>query len=432
MMWVRQPDHVASGAEHRSSRMGRVRVVALALLVGAVGLVTHLTVGPTTPSSAASSLPHDPLVVTPVPPAPQPVWTTVSSGDTIESVTRRLAADDWYQWRDALVGALDPRALGLGTDFEGRCSPSGRLEHLQVRLDQRRELVLDRVGDQIHLVEHVRPLSSQLIRVTGRISSSLFGAIQAAGEHPELAVRFADIFQWDIDFFRDLRVDDAFVALVDKQTIDDQFYTYGQIYAARFVNRGRSLTAILYRGPDGTPGYYDLDGAPLRKQFLRSPLKFSRITSRFNLNRFHPILKRRRPHYGVDYGAPVGTPVHATAAGTVDFVGRNGGAGNMVRLRHPNGYQTNYLHLSRYGAGVRRGARVSQGQVVGYVGSTGLSTGPHLDYRIRHNGSWINPLSLSSPPAEPLPEKTRRRFLAHSLGVLELLEGREPPAGMQS
>jgi len=150
------------------------------------------------------------------------------------------------------------------------------------------------------------------------------------------------------------------------------------------------------------------------------------------MNRFHPVLKKRMPHYGVDYGAPVGTPVHVTADGVVTLAGRNGGAGNMVRVRHPNGYETNYLHLSRFGRGIRKGVRVTQGQVIGYVGSTGYSTGPHLDYRVRHNGRWVNPLSISSPPVEPLREDRRQRFLWHALSILELLEGREAPAGAKS
>jgi murein DD-endopeptidase MepM/ murein hydrolase activator NlpD len=150
------------------------------------------------------------------------------------------------------------------------------------------------------------------------------------------------------------------------------------------------------------------------------------------MSRFHPVLKRRMPHYGVDYGAPVGTPVHATADGTVSFVGTQSGAGRMVRVRHPNGYETHYLHLSRYGGGIRSGVRVTQGQVLGYVGSTGLSTGPHLDYRVKQNGRWVNPLTITSPPAEPLSVDRLQRFLAHSLAVLELLEGREPPIGARS
>jgi len=232
-----------------------------------------------------------------------------------------------------------------------------------------------------------------------------------------------------VDFIRDLRRGDRFVVVVDEQRIEGEFYRYGTIFAARFTNKDKAMNAVVYPDRDGRLGYYDLDGVPLRKMFLRSPLKFSRVTSRFSNSRFHPVLKRSMPHYGVDYGAPVGTPVHATADGVVTLAGRNGGGGNTVRLRHPNGYETNYLHLSSYGRSVRKGVRVSQGQVIGYVGSTGLSTGPHLDYRVRHNGRWINPLTISSPPVKPLEADRLQRFLGHALAVLDLIEGGEAPAG---
>jgi murein DD-endopeptidase MepM/ murein hydrolase activator NlpD len=242
----------------------------------------------------------------------------------------------------------------------------------------------------------------------------------------------AQIYQWDIDFLRDLRQGDRFVVLVDQQMIEEEFYGWGTIFAARFVNRERVLDAVIYPDEEGRLGYYDLEGHPLRKQFLRSPLKFSRITSRFSMSRFHPVLKRRMPHYGVDYGAPVGTPVLCTADGTVTLAGQNGGGGRMVRVRHANGFETNYLHLSRYGNGVRRGKRVAQGQVIGYVGSSGLSTGPHLDYRVKQNGRWINPLSISSPPVKPLQESRLHRYLSHALAVLSLIEGEPPPIGARS
>jgi len=370
-----------------------------------------------------------PLTVKAVPPFRQPVRTEVSPGDTIESVARRLAGRDWVVWRDALAARIDPHGLLPGLVFEGSEDGSGRLETLRVQLDRRTGLRFRRDGAAVRSERLEKPVESRIVRIEGAIVSSLFGAVAAAGERPELAVRLAEIFQWDIDFFRDLRKGDRFQLLVERQTVDGSFFRYGPIFAARFVNGGRELDAILYRGPDGRPGYYDLEGRPLRKQFLKAPLRFSRITSRFSLNRFHPVLHRRMPHYGVDYGAPVGTPVHATADGVVTWVGRKGGAGKMVTIRHPNAYETNYLHLSRYAAGIRRGVRVRQGQVIGYVGQTGYATGPHLDYRIRHNGRWINPLRLASPPARPLEPGQRARFLQHALAVTLVLEGQEPPRG---
>jgi len=160
------------------------------------------------------------------------------------------------------------------------------------------------------------------------------------------------------------------------------------------------------------PGYYDGDGRPLRKLFLRSPLRYSRVTSRFSQRRFHPVLKRYRPHYGVDYGAPTGTPVRVTGSGTVAFAGWDRGGGRTVKVRHPNGFMTAYLHLSRFAAGIRSGRRVNQGDTIGYVGSTGLATGPHLDYRVQRNGRWLNPLAMEVEPAPPISEEQMPGFIA--------------------
>jgi len=358
-----------------------------------------------------------------------PVVATVASGDTLETVSRRIAGRDWVAWRDALASEIDPRRLRPGTVFEGLRSPRGTLEELRVVLDMRSELIFEREPGAIGCRRVEREIISEVVRLEGVVESSLFGAVEAAGGRPALAVGMAEIFRWDVDFLRDLRQGDSFVVIVDEQRIEGEFYRYGTIFAARFTNKGRALNAVIFPDENERLGYYDLEGNPLRKMFLRSPLKFSRVTSRFSMSRFHPILKRRMPHYGVDYGAPKGTAVHVTADGVVTLAGRNGGAGNMVRVRHPNGYETNYLHLSGYGKGIRKGARVTQGQVIGYVGSTGYSTAPHLDYRVKHNGSWINPLSISSPPVEPLEDDRLQRFLGHALAVLDLIEGREAPIG---
>jgi len=374
----------------------------------------------------------EPVVVSPIEAFRPPVLTSVAPGDTIESISRRLAGDDWVIWRDALITEIDSRRLQPGTLFDGVRSPVGTLETLRVVLDRRSELHFDRTPGGIQSERIEREVISEVVRLEGVVESSLFQAVDAAGGRPALAVGIADIFRWDVDFLRDLRQGDSFVVVVDEQQIDGEFYRYGTIFAARFVNKDKEMNAVVYPDQEGRLGYYDLDGVPLRKMFLRSPLKFSRVTSRFSHSRFHPVLKKRMPHYGVDYGAPTGTPAHVTADGVVTLAGRNGGGGNMVRVRHPNGYETNYLHLSRYGAGIRSGVRVSQGQVVGYVGSTGLSTGPHLDYRVRHHGSWINPLSISSPPVKPLEANRLQRFLGHALAVLDLLEGGDAPSGARS
>jgi hypothetical protein len=402
----------------------RLRVFALsAAVIAAVSATAACGSGPT----EASSL--EPVTVEPLVAFHPPIRTSVQSGDTIESVSRRLAGPDWVAWRDALSAEIDPRRLLPGTEFNGRKLPSGRLETVEVVLNRREEVHLKAGPGGITAARVEKPISSEVVRIVGTVESSLFGAMATAGGGPELAVRVAQIYQWDIDFFRDLRRDDSFVVVAERQEVDGEFYGWGTIFAARFVNRDRVLNAVVYPDNDGRLGYFDLEGHPLRKQFLRSPLKFSRVTSRFSMNRFHPVLKRRMPHYGVDYGAPTGTPVHVTADGTVVFAGRKGGGGNMVTVRHTNGYETNYLHLSRFGKGIRRGVRVTQGQVIGHVGSTGLSSGPHLDYRVQLNGRWINPLSISSPPVKPLSDDRLQRYLAHALAVLSLIDGRAPPVG---
>lgn len=370
-----------------------------------------------------------PVEVIPIAAFHPPVSTSVASGDTLETVSRRIAGREWVAWRDALASEIDPRRLRPGTVFEGVQNPRGVLEELRVVLDMRSELVFEITSGAIVCSRVEREVTSDVVRLEGVVESSLFGAVEGAGGRPALAVGMAEIFRWDVDFLRDLRQGDTFVVIVDEQRIEGEFYRYGTIFAAQFTNKGRSLNAVVFPDENGRLGYYDLEGIPLRKMFLRSPLKFSRVTSRFSMSRFHPVLKKRMPHYGVDYGAPTGTPVHATADGVVTLAANNGGAGNMVRVRHPNGYETNYLHLSRYGSGIRKGVRVTQGQVIGYVGSTGYSTGPHLDYRVKHNGSWINPLSISSPPVEPLEDDRLQRFLGHALAVLDLLEGRDAPIG---
>lgn len=359
----------------------------------------------------------------------QPLVYRIKSGDTIESLCRATAGTEWPEWRDALLEELEPRKLRPGLIFEGERKTDGRLAKLDTRIDLRTSLNWERDSTGIDCTREELPVTTKIRRWEGSIESSLFAAVEKLGADPELAVRLASIYQWDIDFFRGLRKGDCFTVLAEEELVDGRHYRYGTLYAARFFNRGRELMAVAWGDDDGNIAYYDLEGKALKKEFLRSPLKFSRITSPFSMHRFHPVLHRSMPHYGVDYGAPVGTPVYATADGVVTYVGRNGGAGKMIRLRHTNGYETNYLHLSRYASGIRRGVRVRQKQIIGYVGATGMATGPHLDYRVKLNGRWINPMSISSPPAPPLPEKILPRYLAHALAVIQLLNGKPAPPG---
>jgi murein DD-endopeptidase MepM/ murein hydrolase activator NlpD len=242
--------------------------------------------------------------------------------------------------------------------------------------------------------------------IWGTIEESPILAFNRLGEQDSLALSFADLFGWDVDFYIDLRQGDTFKVIFEKRFLQGKFIGYGQILAAEFNNQGRRLQAFAYSSPDTQRfGHYDAEGKSLEKEFRKSPIKWARITSRFTSSRLHPIHKVYRAHYGVDYAARIGTPVQATADGTVTFAGWNGASGRMVRIRHKNAYETMYLHLRSFGPGIRSGARVKSGDIVGYVGSSGDSTGPHLDYRITRNGSYLNPLSAKFDPVEPLREE---------------------------
>jgi murein DD-endopeptidase MepM/ murein hydrolase activator NlpD len=248
-------------------------------------------------------------------------------------------------------------------------------------------------------------LKTYLVRVKGEIRSSLYEAINAAGEKDPLALAFAEILAWEIDFYQDLQEGDRFKVLVEKIYKEDQFIQYGTIHGVEYQRDEEIIRGIWYQG-----NYYNEEGVSLRKAFLKAPLRFDRISSRFSGARRHPILGGVRPHYGVDYAAPAGTPIWAVADGMVVSAGWNGGFGKQVVLRHVNGYKTYYGHLSRYGPGMRRGARVKQKQIIGYVGTTGLSTGSHLDYRLSKDDRFRNPLEAIFPAGTPIREEDMEGF----------------------
>ena len=261
--------------------------------------------------------------------------------------------------------------------------------------------------------------------VQGEVQTSLFEAVEKTGESAQLVLDLADIFSSDFDFTADTRTGDRFRLLVEKRYAADTFVDYGRILVAQYHSDGRVLTGVGVE-TRGRYTYYDAAGLSLRKSFLKSPLPFSRITSGFTYARPHPILGGTRPHLAIDYGAPVGTPVWAVADGVVTRAGWYGGNGISVTLRHRSGYSTMYNHLSRLGKGVRRGARVTQKQVIGHVGSTGLSTGPHLDYRIAKNGRFVNPLSEKFIPGDPIPAAQRSAFLGRARELIGRLEASAP------
>jgi murein DD-endopeptidase MepM/ murein hydrolase activator NlpD len=258
--------------------------------------------------------------------------------------------------------------------------------------------------------------------VRGDVMTSLFQAVEDVRESPQLVLRLVEIFSSDFDFTADTKPGDRFRLLVEKRYAGDRFVEYGRILVAQYVSPARTLTGIGFDRSGRRSGYYDPSGRSLRKSFLKSPLEFTRITSGFTYARPHPILGGSRPHLAIDYAAPAGTPVRAVADATVVSAGWDGGNGLSVLLQHRSGYQTMYNHLSRLGAGVRRGTRVAQRQIIGSVGMTGLATGPHLDFRVARNGVWVNPLSEKFLPGEPIATAELADFLTHARGLVARLE----------
>lgn len=256
------------------------------------------------------------------------------------------------------------------------------------------------------------PSTTEETGVAGKVDDSLFQAVTDSGEKPELAMRIAAIFAYDLDFYTDPRPGDTFRVVIEKKILSNgETASYGRILAAEYDNGGHAYRAVLFHDPFGEPAYYTPDGKSMKRAFLHSPLKFAApITSHFSYHRFHPILKEYRPHLGIDYGAPMGTPVQTIADGKVIFAGPKGGDGNLVKVQHSNGYTTYYMHLSRIL--VRNGQRVQQGQNIGLVGMTGLATGPHLDFRIEQHGDFLNFEKLKLPSSDPVARRDWNAFVA--------------------
>ena len=318
--------------------------------------------------------------------------------------------------------AFNLRQLRAGNTLTVGRSVEGKLREIDYRIDADRMLKIlpQKQGFSAKVADILS--RTEIVAVRGTLDDSLFNAVEETGESAELAMRMAQIFAYDLDFYTDPRRGDTFCILLEKKRYaNGQTAGYGKIFAAEYSNAGKKYQALLYHDPAGQPGYYTEDGKSLQKAFLRSPLKFGApVTSHFSNARFHPILKTYRAHLGTDYGAPVGTPVQTIGAGRVTFAGRKGGEGNMVQITHTNGYETMYLHLSKMF--VRLGQHVEIGKTIGLVGSTGLSTGPHLDFRILQKGQYRNFERLGLPPSDPVAKKNFPEFAALREKWLPLLK----------
>jgi len=308
-----------------------------------------------------------------------------------------------HKLREETRPIYDLAKIKAGHEFRVFSTPDGKVKALEYVIDETNYLQIKSEDEKFKGEIRKIPYEIRLAMIFGIVENNLISAVNQQEEEDFLALSLAEIFAWDIDFYTDLRREDTFKIFFEKKYLEDRFVGYRNIIAAEFTNQGKTFQAFRYIYPDTKKSdYFNAEGNSLRKEFLKSPIKFARITSRFSFSRLHPIRKVYRPHFGVDYAARIGTPVQATADGTVTFVGWNGASGRMVKIRHKNAYETMYLHLKNYAKGIRKGAKVKGGQIIGYVGSSGESTGPHLDYRIKFRGKYINPLAWRFKPVVPL------------------------------
>lgn len=306
-------------------------------------------------------------------------------------------------------GVFEIRKLRSGNSYTAMMSndSANKLVYFVYTINDTSYVVFD-FRDSLHVYRDAKQVVRKLKSISGEINSSLWNTMQDKGVDPNMAVALANIYQWTIDFYA-IQKGDSFKAIYEELSVDGKPISIGEIHSAVFNHAGKAYFAYRFE-QDGKTDYFDQHGENLRKEFLKAPLKFSRITSKFSNSRMHPILRIRRPHHGVDYAAPTGTPVHTIANGTVLKAAYAGGGGRQVSIRHSNGYTTSYMHLSGFGPGIHPGTAVTQGQVIGYVGSSGLATGPHLDFRVYKNNMAIDPLKLESPPALPVEKKYRASF----------------------
>lgn len=350
----------------------------------------------------------------------------IQRGDTVASLLSRLGIQDEeafaYLRQQPDTQPLF-RQLRPGKVVTARASESGELLALTFPLNGPKDnvLVVERRGGKLQAAEQGQALVPQMEMKSGEIRTSLFAATDAIGLPDSVATQMADIFGGDIDFHRDLRKGDRFSVVYEMLFAQGHPSRTGRILAAEFVNNGKAFRAVWFESKDGQ-GYYTAEGKNIRKAFLRSPLEFSRVTSGFSNARFHPILQTWRAHKGVDYGAPIGTRVKATGDGIVEFIGKQGGFGNLVVIRHQGRFTTHYGHLNGFAPGIRKGVRISQGDIIGYVGKTGWATGPHLHYEFRINDVHQNPLAVALPSAPPLAAQQMSEFKSHADPLLYRLE----------
>ncbi len=358
--------------------------------------------------------PHPPL---------QSKSVTVDKGDTLSEIFKRegFSARDLYDIMQ--LGSLTAPLKNIrpGQSLEFRTNEQQQLAGLSYKTDLTHTLIIEKNGEEFSAREEIRSPEIRIAHASETINSSLYRSGQQAGLTDNLIMELAGIFGWDIDFALDIRQGDSFTVLYEEKYLDGEKIGYGDIVAAQFTNRGKSFEAVRFTDKNGNNQYFTPEGRSMRKAFLRSPVDFRRISSRFTRERYHPVLGKKRPHRGVDYAAARGTPVKAAGDGKITFRGTKGGYGSTVVIQHGTQYSTLYAHLSNFKRGQRNGSTVKQGDIIGFVGSSGLATGPHLHYEFRVNGTHRNPLTVKFPDAQPIKAAYKKDFLAQTQPILAQL-----------
>lgn len=413
-----------TGAERRFSLRTLVALSSLPLfgVVAAFGLAPDTSTLDITPQTITEAIAL-PALASASNTATFERESVMQSGDTLASALSRLKIDDLEIQRLLATDAVRQLASSVraGKRIQATTTQDGQLLTIRFERSDAPALMVRRQGEAFVAEESSDLVETRVVMRSGRVLSSLYGATDSAGIPDKIADQMAETFSTSLDFRNELRRGDTFSVIYTVNYRNGEPITAGKLLAAEFVNAGKPHRAVLFRDPFGREDYYTPEGESLKKGFLRSPLEFSRITSGFTSSRLHPLLGFYRAHTGVDFGAPTGTRVKATGDATVAFAGRKGGYGNLVILRHQNGYETYYAHLSAFAPGVRPGRSISQGEVIAYVGTTGASTGPHLHYEVRIAGTPYNPLSVKLPGAAPLDAAQRARFLQQTASWSEKL-----------
>ncbi|MFZ3153870.1 peptidoglycan DD-metalloendopeptidase family protein [Pseudomonas sp.] len=348
----------------------------------------------------------------------------VENGDTLSTVFAKvgLSATTLHEVINSSKEAKQLTRLKVGQALEFKLSPDGQLESLHSKLSDLESIVLAKSEKGFSFERELVKPEVQTTYSHGVINSSLFLSAKRAGLSHSLTMDLANVFGYDIDFAMDIREGDEFELIYEKKVVNGKQVGTGNILSARFTNRGKTYTAVRYTNKQGNSSYYNANGESMRKAFIRTPVDFARISSRFSTGRRHPVLNKIRAHKGVDYAAPRGTPIKAAGDGRITLAGRHGGYGNAVIIQHGQRYRTLYAHMNGFAKGIRSGSNVKQGQIIGYIGTTGLSTGPHLHYEFQVNGVHVDPLSQKLPMADPIAGSEKARFMQLSKPLMAQMD----------